>query len=280
MLATRLHVSDSTTYKIANQGTAANPSLRGAIETSVNGGNITGGLLSGTGVTAANFGPMAPGTGTTDFTLTAAKAGILSDQAVHVANNFGNVREQSAQRFEPADKPAAAFRSRLPPRAARRHDDNRRRRAIGSRDCDDNIARSGSGSPARRDEACRRPVHRGSEHRVAGLARELDCRCPMRLAEALRIQEPKARPRAVAQDDQAAMRRVAAQLFVIRGIDADRRQLGDADRGIRADDAQGAADAIRRGGGSIEKRYAEDARSGTFEIGLAGIQAIHRAVLA
>src|SRR3984893_8422383 len=269
MLATRLHVSDSTTYKIANQGTAANPSLRGAIETSVNGGNITGGLLSGTGVTAANFGPMAPGTGTTDFTLTAAKAGILSDQAVHVANNFGNVREQSAQRFEPADEPAAAFCSRLPPRAARRHDDNRWRRAIGSRDCDENVARSG-----------RRPLCCGSEHRVAGLARELDCRCPIRLAEALRIQEPKAGPRAVAQDDEAAMRRVAAQLFVIRGIDADRRQLGDADRGVRAEDTQGAADAVRRGGGSIEKRYAEDARSGTFEIGLAGIQAIHRAVLA
>ena len=37
-----VHVGASTTYQIANQGTAANPSLRGAIQTNVNGGNITG----------------------------------------------------------------------------------------------------------------------------------------------------------------------------------------------------------------------------------------------
>jgi hypothetical protein len=50
-----VHVGASTTYQIANQGTAANPSLRGAIQTNVNGGNITGGLLSGTGVTPQNL---------------------------------------------------------------------------------------------------------------------------------------------------------------------------------------------------------------------------------
>jgi hypothetical protein len=37
-----VHVGDSTTYEIANQGTSANPSLRGAIQTNVNGGKITG----------------------------------------------------------------------------------------------------------------------------------------------------------------------------------------------------------------------------------------------
>jgi hypothetical protein len=90
-----VHVGDSTTYQIANQGTTANPSLRGAIQTSVNGGNITPGLLSGSGVTAQNFGPIAPGSSTGNFTVTAASAGSLSGQAIHVANNFGNVPEQT-----------------------------------------------------------------------------------------------------------------------------------------------------------------------------------------
>ena len=90
-----VHVGDSTTYQIANQSTAANPSLRGAIQTSVNGGNISGGLLTGSGVTAGNFGPLAPGTSSTTFTVTANQAGALSGQAVHIANNFGNVPEQT-----------------------------------------------------------------------------------------------------------------------------------------------------------------------------------------
>jgi hypothetical protein len=90
-----VHTGDPTAYQIANQGTAANPSLRGATQTNVNGGNITGSLLTGTGVTAANFGPIAPGTSTTDFTVTAASPGILINQAVHITNNFGNVPEQT-----------------------------------------------------------------------------------------------------------------------------------------------------------------------------------------
>jgi hypothetical protein len=90
-----VHTGDSTTYQVANQGTSTNPSLRGAIQTNVNGGNITGSLLAGSGVMAANFGPIAPGTSTTDFTVTAAGPGILSNQALHIANDFGNVREQT-----------------------------------------------------------------------------------------------------------------------------------------------------------------------------------------
>jgi hypothetical protein len=90
-----LHVGDSTTYAIDNEGTPANPSLRGAIQTDVNGGNITGDLLTGIGVMAANFGPIAPGTGTTNYMVTATNPGVLSGQAVHFANNFGNVPEQT-----------------------------------------------------------------------------------------------------------------------------------------------------------------------------------------
>src|SRR5262252_9535635 len=62
--------------------------------------------------------------------------------------------EQSAQRFEPADKPPTAFGSRLPPRAARRHDDDRRFGRVISRDCDGDVARSARRSPTSRAGAC------------------------------------------------------------------------------------------------------------------------------
>src|SRR5262249_42953634 len=62
--------------------------LRGAIQP------MTDSLLSGPGVTPGNFGPIAPGTSTADYTVTAAAPGILSNEKVHVANNFGNVHEQ------------------------------------------------------------------------------------------------------------------------------------------------------------------------------------------
>ena len=90
-----VHAGASATYQIANEGTAANPSLRGAIQTNVNGGNINPSLISGSGVTAANFGPLASGASTGSYTVTVAGAGSLSGQALHIANNFGNVPEQT-----------------------------------------------------------------------------------------------------------------------------------------------------------------------------------------
>ena len=90
-----VHVGASTTYQIANNGAVGNPSLRGAIQTSVNGGNINPALLGGSGVTAQNFGPVTPGAATAAYTVTAAGAGSFTGQAVHVANNFGNVPEQT-----------------------------------------------------------------------------------------------------------------------------------------------------------------------------------------
>src|SRR5206468_568946 len=59
----------------------------------------------------------------------------------HIAERRGG--EQRAQRFEPADEPAAALRRRLPPRAARRHDDDRRQRAAAAGKRDDDVARTG-----------------------------------------------------------------------------------------------------------------------------------------
>ena len=93
-----VHVDGSTsaTYAIENAGTSG-PALRGAIQTSVNGGNITASGLSGSGVTAQNFGPVATGAGTSSYTVdyNPTTAGALSGQAVHVANNFSNVAEQT-----------------------------------------------------------------------------------------------------------------------------------------------------------------------------------------
>lgn len=95
-----VHVGATTTnYQIANSGTNG-ASLRGAIETSVNGGNITDSRLSGTGVSAGNYGPIGIGSnsGNLGVTFTASTAGALaplSGQAVHIANNFDNVAEQT-----------------------------------------------------------------------------------------------------------------------------------------------------------------------------------------
>jgi hypothetical protein len=76
-----VHVGDVVTrnYRIANVGTSG-PSLRGAIQTSVNGGNITDARLSGSGVTASNFGPIATGadSGNQTVTFTASSAGALT----------------------------------------------------------------------------------------------------------------------------------------------------------------------------------------------------------
>ncbi|HLG89932.1 MAG TPA: choice-of-anchor D domain-containing protein [Alphaproteobacteria bacterium] len=93
-----VHVKSSTTLNYAvNDVGSGGPSLRGALQTSVNGGNISDGRLSGSGVTASNYGPIAQGsaTGNLAVTFNATSAGALSGQTVHVANNFDNVGEQT-----------------------------------------------------------------------------------------------------------------------------------------------------------------------------------------
>jgi hypothetical protein len=92
-----VHVGTSTTknYDVRNSGSSG-PSLRGAIQTAANGANITDGRLSGTGVTAGNFGPIAPGTNASGISVTfhATSAGALTGQKVHITNNFDNVGDQ------------------------------------------------------------------------------------------------------------------------------------------------------------------------------------------
>ena len=86
-------------YQVANSGTTG-PAIRGALQTNVNGGNITDSRLSGSGVTASNYGPVAAGanSGNLGVTFTVASAGALAPlagQSVHVANNFDNLSEQT-----------------------------------------------------------------------------------------------------------------------------------------------------------------------------------------
>jgi len=88
--------SNTFNFQVTNTGSTG-PSLRGAIQTSVNGGNITDPRLA---VTPQNFGPIAPGGASSNIGLlfNVASAGTiapLSGQAIHVANNFGNVPAQT-----------------------------------------------------------------------------------------------------------------------------------------------------------------------------------------
>ena len=92
-----VHVGDTVTrnYQIGNAN-AGGPSLSGAIQTSVNGGNLTDARLTGSGVTASNWGPLANGatTGPLAVTLTATSSGALTGQTIHIRNNFDNTNSQ------------------------------------------------------------------------------------------------------------------------------------------------------------------------------------------
>ncbi|MBS0392025.1 MAG: choice-of-anchor D domain-containing protein [Proteobacteria bacterium] len=85
-------------YQVGNAGTTG-PALRGAIQTAVNGGNISDARLSGAGVTASNYNAGGPGgnSGNLGVTFTAASAGALaplSGQAINLRSNFENIPDQ------------------------------------------------------------------------------------------------------------------------------------------------------------------------------------------
>ena len=93
-----VHVGANTfTYRIANTGSSG-PALRGAIQDAANGGNITDTRLSGNGVVAGNWGPVAAGSSLSrDIVVTVDTAGVfapIAGQAVSIVNNFDNTRSQ------------------------------------------------------------------------------------------------------------------------------------------------------------------------------------------
>ena len=85
-------------YAIGASGTAG-PMLRGALQTSVNGANLSDSRLSGTGVTANNYNAGAPtGSGETrTVTFSVASAGAiapLNGQVLNLRSNFENIADQ------------------------------------------------------------------------------------------------------------------------------------------------------------------------------------------
>ncbi|MQM29339.1 MAG: hypothetical protein CRU78_01825 [Candidatus Accumulibacter phosphatis] len=94
-----VRVGDTTfNYQIANTGTTG-PALSGAVQTSVNGANLSDARLSGAGVTAGNYNTGAPGSSTADLgvTFSAASAGALaplSGQVLNLRSNFENIADQ------------------------------------------------------------------------------------------------------------------------------------------------------------------------------------------
>ncbi|MDB5325353.1 MAG: hypothetical protein JWM57_922 [Phycisphaerales bacterium] len=108
----RTGTSISVPFSVNNVG-ASGPSLRGAIQTTNAagfGGNITDGRLSGTGTAAGNFGPIAPGSSTSPYTVifNGTTAGALTGQKIAVVNNFDNVAEQQISVTGAAYNPAIA----------------------------------------------------------------------------------------------------------------------------------------------------------------------------
>jgi hypothetical protein len=90
--------TNSYNYQIANTGTGG-ADLRGAVQTSVNGGNITDSRLGGAGVAAGMYGPIATtfNSGDRAVTFNAAAAGTLaplSGQAINLSSAYDNIADQ------------------------------------------------------------------------------------------------------------------------------------------------------------------------------------------
>ncbi len=89
--------STTVNYQIANTGTGAD--IRGAVQTAAGTGNLTDARLSGSGVTAQNFGPIAAGadSGNRSVTFTATSGGSLDGQTLGLVSNFDNVAGQTIE---------------------------------------------------------------------------------------------------------------------------------------------------------------------------------------
>ena len=151
-------------YQVNHNGTAGDsPQVRTAIQTSVNGGNITDSRLSGAGVTASNLAPIASGanSGPLGVTFTASSAGALVGQSVHIEDNFDNVVGLTLGITGAAYNPAVA--NVTPTNDQLRQLPRRRRRS----------PRSQSRSATRRPPGCSAKT---CCEQLRGLARRADCR--------------------------------------------------------------------------------------------------------
>ena len=89
-LTIAVQAGHTASFEIENTGAAGSAGLRGALQTAVNGGSITGTALSGSGVTAGNFGPIMAGGASGVFSIHYS-GGTLTNEAIHVASDFANV---------------------------------------------------------------------------------------------------------------------------------------------------------------------------------------------
>lgn len=89
--------SDTRSFTVENSGSGAQ--LRGALQTAAGTGSITDARLSGAGVTAQDFGPLAAGDSSAPFDITfeATQGGALTGQTVGVVQNFDNVADLTLQ---------------------------------------------------------------------------------------------------------------------------------------------------------------------------------------
>ncbi len=106
-------------FEVENTGAAGSAALRGALQTTVNGGHITGTALSGSGVTASDFGPIAAGASSGIYTI-AYSGGALTNESIHLTSDFANVAGLTidivAQKANAADvAPGPAAQSTLHP---------------------------------------------------------------------------------------------------------------------------------------------------------------------
>jgi hypothetical protein len=89
-LTLTINPGSSAHFEIENTGATGSAEISGALQTSVNGGNITSPGLTGNGVTAANFGVLAAGGTSGIFTINYS-SGTLTDQSIHLISDFANV---------------------------------------------------------------------------------------------------------------------------------------------------------------------------------------------
>ncbi|MDA8347228.1 MAG: choice-of-anchor D domain-containing protein, partial [Pseudomonadota bacterium] len=92
----RVGASATQSYTIGNANSGG-PALMGAIQTAAGGGTLTDARLSGSGVSAQNWGPVQAGAHSSVYQVTfdANTAGALTGQSVHLVNNFDNTNAQN-----------------------------------------------------------------------------------------------------------------------------------------------------------------------------------------
>jgi hypothetical protein len=89
-LTITINPGGTASFEIENTGAAGSAEVSGALQTSVNGGNITSPGLTGSGVTAANFAAIAAGKHSSVYTIDYS-GGSLTGQAIHLISDFANV---------------------------------------------------------------------------------------------------------------------------------------------------------------------------------------------